>query len=106
MSLKSKALFCFSLFVFHFSFLLAQDTLQPKPTFNWDYIHSGFMDAKDQVLSPLHWDAVDWLRVGAVVSSEVVLIYGGADKNIQQWAQNIRSPFTNSLENVIGDPFG
>ena len=106
MSWKLKFIFCSSLLILNSSLLHAQDTLQPKPTFNWDYIHSGFMDAKDQIIAPLHWDAVDWLRVGAVVSSEVVLIYGGEDKNIQQWAQNIRSPFTNTLENAIGDPFG
>ncbi len=98
--------FCFSLFIFHFSFLHAQDSLQPKPIFNWDYIHSGFIDAKDQIIAPLHWNGLDWLKAGAIVSSEAILIYAGGDKNIQQGMQNIRSPFTNTIENVIGDPFG
>lgn len=106
MRIKCKHFLYFSLFIFHFSFLHAQDTLQPKPTFNWTYIHSGFVDAKDQILAPLHWDAVDWLRAGAIASGEVILIYGGEDKNIQQFAQNIRSPFTNTIENIIGDPYG
>lgn len=83
-----------------------QDSLQPKPTFNWDYIHSGFMDAKDQILAPAHWNGEQWMTVSALASVEAVLIFGDGDKNIQLFAQKYRNSTTNFLENNFGDPFG
>jgi membrane-associated phospholipid phosphatase len=107
MKVKFKALFCSSLLILSSSLLHAQqDTVQPKPIFNWDYIHSGFLDARDQLIAPLHWNGVEWMSIAAIASAESVLIYGGEDKNIQQLVQNNRSPFTNTVENLIGDPYG
>ncbi len=82
------------------------DSLQPNPIFNWDYIHSGFMDARDQVLSPLHWNGVQWMTAAALASTESILIFADGDMNIQIWSQKVRNNTTNFLENNIGDPFG
>lgn len=83
-----------------------QDSLQPAPKFNWDYIHSGFMDARDQILAPIHWNGSQWMTATAIVSAECMLMFADEDKNIQAWAQKNRTTATNFLENNIGDPFG
>jgi hypothetical protein len=107
MSWKLKIIFYSSLLVLNSSLSRAQqDSLLPKPLLNWDYIHSGFLDARDQIIAPFHWNAEQWMTVATIASTESILIFADEDKNIQQWAQNNRSKFTNSLENVIGDPFG
>jgi len=106
MKLKLKNILCFSLFVLSSSLSSAQDSLQPRPVFNWDYIHSGFMDAKDQVMAPLHWNGVQWMTAATVVSVESVLIYAYGDKNIQLHAQQTRNATTDFIERDIGDPFG
>lgn len=84
----------------------AWDSAQPKPTFNWDYIHSGFADARDEILAPLHWNGVQWLTCGALLSTESLLIFAGGDKNIQIWAQANRNSTSNFIERNVGDPFG
>lgn len=82
------------------------DTLQPAPVFNWNYIHSGFIDASDQVLAPFHWKGMQWLTCAALLSTESALIFAGGDRNIQTWAQANRSNGTNIMERYVGDPFG
>lgn len=104
--MRLKVIFCSSLLVLSSSLILAQDSLQPKPTFNWDYIHSGFTDAKDQVMAPLHWNGIQWMTAATIASGESVLIYADGDKNIQLWAQKNRTSATNFMENDIGNPFG
>jgi membrane-associated phospholipid phosphatase len=92
--------------VFSLSSFAQQDTTQPEPKFNWDYIHSGFLDARDQVLAPMHWNGVQWMTAATIVSLESVLIFADGDKNIQEFAQKNRNSTTNFIENNIGDPFG
>ena len=83
-----------------------QDTTQPQPKFNWDYIHSGLLDARDQVLAPLHWNGVQWMTAATFVSVESILIFADGDKNILEFAQKNRTPTSSFMENYIGDPFG
>ncbi|NNM95213.1 MAG: phosphatase PAP2 family protein [Bacteroidia bacterium] len=83
-----------------------EDSLQPAPVFNWDYIHSGFMDARDQALAPLHWNGIQWLTCGALAATESALVFGSGDKNIQIWAQANRNNTSNLIERYAGDPFG
>jgi membrane-associated phospholipid phosphatase len=104
--MKLKALLFSSLLVLGSSLLHAQDSLQPKPLFNWDYIHSGFMDAKDQITAPLHWNSTQWMTATTVASAEAILIYADGDKNIQLWAQKNRNATTNFIERDFGDPMG
>jgi|SRR6185312_2857509 len=102
-----KTILFSSLFVLSSSSSFAQqDSLLPAPILNWDYIHSGFLDARDQIIAPLHWDGLQWMTAAAIGSSEAILIYAGLDQNIQQYAQSNRNSTTNFLENAIGDPFG
>jgi membrane-associated phospholipid phosphatase len=92
--------------ILSFSSFSQQDTLLPKAKFNWDYIHSGFLDARDQILAPLHWDGVQWMTIATIVPIESVLIFADGDKNVQEFAQQNRNNITNFLEKDIGDPLG
>ena len=105
--MRLKVILYSSLLILNSSLLHAQqDSLQPKPVFNWDYIHSGFMDAKDQITAPLHWNSTQWMTAATVASAEAILIYADGDKNIQLWAQKNRNATTNFIEKDIGDPLG
>lgn len=71
--------------------------------FNGKYLLSYWSDTKTVFTSPFHWKGTDFAWAGAFVAADVLLYW--QDKNINNFFQRNRTPFTNSVANVI-EPFG
>jgi membrane-associated phospholipid phosphatase len=99
---------CVALFAILLSFSCSaqKDTLLHPTRFDKYYIYSGILDARDQVIAPLHWNGTQWITLGVLASAESALIFANGDKNIMLFAQHNRSNTSNFTERYIGDPFG
>ncbi|MBK7214839.1 MAG: phosphatase PAP2 family protein [Bacteroidales bacterium] len=66
--------------------VLSQDSVSyPYSKFNKAYIISGFKDARDVVVSPIHWKGKQWVTLGVLAASAAIL-YTQDDK-IREFAQ-------------------
>jgi len=102
--------FAFSLFLFivSVSSFAQQDSAHNVELVRLDkyYIHSGLLDARDQVIAPFHWKGYQWATFGGLAATESALIFAGGDKSLQSFMQKNRNATTNFIETNFGDPFG
>lgn len=70
---------------------------------NGAFFKSIFSDAGYVVTRPAHWQGRDFRNLGIVMGTTGALLL--ADKTIKQMAQRNRSPFVNSVANIV-EPFG
>lgn len=71
---------------------------------DWPYVKSYWYDTKTVVTRPFHWKAKDWTKAG-VVLGVAALSYAFADQRIQRFSQEHKSPFTNTVSEIV-DPLG
>ncbi|UFS70073.1 phosphatase PAP2 family protein [Geomonas sp. RF6] len=72
---------------------------------NGKYLKGVITDAGGVITSPLHWDARDWAKAGAVVGITSGLFL--ADRSIRDFAQSNQNSVANGLAkvgNAFGDP--
>jgi membrane-associated phospholipid phosphatase len=65
---------------------------------NKEFIYEGLRNTRDVYLSPLHWEAYDWLKVG-VLGGSAILIYA-YDRQLQDFVQDHKSNVLGSLADV------
>jgi len=94
-----------------FSFLIvlscqAQDSLKYKAIVpDKAYFISYFHDTKDIIVAPFHWKAKQWIGAASVTAVSAVVIFT-EDKNIKEFAQRNRTPFTNDISKYGLEPWG
>jgi membrane-associated phospholipid phosphatase len=85
------------------TFSQSADTLETKIKF-LPYFKSGFKDAGEILISPLHWKKKEWLTFGATAATTAFLF--GQDKKIQNFFQDRRSVALNSVTKYLLEPWG
>jgi hypothetical protein len=60
-----------------------------------------FSDAKDVIVSPVHWDGKEWATAGAIVGGTLLLMT--TDQSTRDLAQRNQSDFGNSFFHIAGE---
>ena len=84
---------------------IAQDSIySDKAKLNKQYIKSYFLDGKDMLISPFRWKTKDWAIAGSTVGIAGLLYT--QDLKIQQYVQDNRTPYSDSLSKYGLEPWG
>ena len=68
------------------------------------YVKSYLTDARDIAISPVRWNAYQWIGATAVVGTTVLLFT--QDGRIQDWVQGKRTPSLDKVNKYLFEPIG
>ena len=105
----NKKLFSAVFFFFGFTSILfsQSDSLNLTKNYcklNGRYFLSYICDTKNVLISPIKWNAKEWLSAGSVIGASTLLYT--QDRSIKDFFQNNRNSFTNNISTQVFERFG
>ncbi|MFH2094834.1 MAG: phosphatase PAP2 family protein, partial [Bacteroidota bacterium] len=81
-----------------------EDTAFVPVRLNKEYAFSYITDTRDLLISPTRWNGKEWVTFAGLTGTTVLLMQ--YDEKIQDWAQENRSEFSDTLSKYALEPWG
>ncbi len=76
-----------------------------KARFDKHYFKSYLLDIKDVAISPIKWNAKQWVSAGTVLGTAIILV-NSADLEVQQFSQTLRNDKADNFSANFLEPWG